>query len=245
MLPSTTPWLKQVGLRRAHILYGLLVLYGLLALVAAQTPAHAAASALDSATFGKGEAALQAVELAIARKAIQRDMPGADADKTWKWKISPEVARVLLWGGVIFGVVVIVMAMRDALPSWDRSRRPESVARDESLGVAGRDSMAVARLEADDLARAGCYAEAMHVLLLRSLAELRDKLKVTFADSLTSREILGRAPLGELGRAAFAEIVRAVERVVFGEAPANEAAYQACRENYEALRDSLFTPGRA
>jgi hypothetical protein len=105
--------------------------------------------------------------------------------------------------------------------------------------------MAAARLEADDLARAGRYAEAMHVLLLRSLAELRDKLKVTFADSLTSREILRRAPLGELGRAAFAEIVRAVERVVFGGARADAAAYQACRESYEALRRSLFTPGGA
>lgn len=242
MLPSTSiRRVKRMSLRRAHILF----LCGFLALVAAQTLARSAASPVNGATFGKGEAAIQAVELAIAREAIQRDMPGPDVDKAWTWKINPEIARVLLWGGVIFGAVVIVMAMHDALPGWDRSRRLESEARDESLGPSGRDPMAAARLEADDLARAGRYAEAMHMLLLRSLAELRDKLKVTFADSLTSREILRRAPLGEFGRSAFAEIVRAVERVVFGEARADEAAYQACRESYEALRRSLFTSGGA
>jgi Domain of unknown function (DUF4129) len=230
-----------MSLRRAHILS----LCGFLAFAAAETPARAAAPPGDGATFGEGEAAIRSVERAIARERIQRDMPAADADKEWTWRISPEVARVLLWGGVIFGVVVVVMAMREALPGWDRSRRLEAEAGRESLGAAGRDAMAAARLEADDLARAGRYAEAMHVLLLRSLAELRDKLKLTFADSLTSREILRRAPLGELGRAAFAEIVRAVERVVFGGARADEAAYRACRESYEALRRSLLTPGGA
>ena len=83
------------------------------------------------------------------------------------------------------------------------------------------------------------------MLLLRAFAELRDELKVTFADSLTSREILRRAPLDDLARAAFAHIVYAVERVVFGEARADEAAYQTCRESYEALRGSLFASGGA
>ena len=101
MLPSTSiRRAKRMSLRRAHILF----LCGFLALVAAQTLARSAASPGNGATFGKGEAAIQAVELAIAREAIQRDMPGPDADKAWTWKISPEIARVLLWGGVIFNV---------------------------------------------------------------------------------------------------------------------------------------------
>jgi len=224
-------------------LRGAYFLCGFLALVASQTTAHAAGSPKNGAPFGKSEPPIQAVTLAIEREAIQRDMPNQPS--AWTLVLCPEIARILLWGGVIFGSVVIVLAMRDALPGWGRSRLLEPGAEDGILRAGGPDAMAEGRLQADELARVGAYAAAMHVLLLRSFAELRDQLKVTFADSLTSREILRLAPLDDLGRAAFSEIVHAVEGVVFGEARADETAYQACRESYEALRGSLFASGGA
>ncbi len=43
---------------------------------------------------------------------------------------------------------------------------------------------------ADELAAEGRFVEAMHVLLLQALADMRRRLDEQFADSLTSREIL-------------------------------------------------------
>jgi hypothetical protein len=176
----------------------------------------------------------------LARDSLQRDLPQPQ-NPWWTLQLDPDLARWLLWGGVLFGAIVIVISMRDSLPAWDRSRRLSAA---ESLASGnGDDGLAAARLEADDLARAGRFGDAMHTLLLRAVEELRERLRVAFADSLTSREIVRRAPLDENGRLAFAAIVGSVEAVVFGEFGADEAAYRACSDNFEVLRHSLSVAG--
>jgi hypothetical protein len=176
------------------------------------------------------------VEAILAREAIQRDLP-MPSDAPRPFKLDPELVRWLLRAGVIVGIVVIVFSLRDSLPAWDRSRRLATS--DDGARRNSGETLAAAGLEADDLAGAGLYGEAMHMLLLRAVGELRDRLRVAFADSLTSREIARRAPLDERGRAAFAGIVGEVEAVVFGEFGADAAAYRACRDKFETLRDSL------
>lgn len=179
------------------------------------------------------------VESVLSRESIQRDLP-APAEAPSPFKLNPELVRWLLRAGVMVGVVVIALSLRDSLPAWDRSRR--LAAAEDGPERRGREALAAARLEADELARAGWYGEAMHVLLLRAVAELRERLRVAFADSLTSREIARRAPLDERGRAAFGGIVGDVEAVVFGEFEADAAAYDACRDKFETLRESLAAP---
>jgi hypothetical protein len=92
---------------------------------------------------------------------------------------------------------------------------------------------------ADELAREGRYAEAMHVLLLRGLADIRARLDEPFADSLTSREILRSTRLPERARDSLRDVVGRVEWTYFGEYPAGQEDYAACRVSFNALEQAL------
>jgi len=178
-----------------------------------------------------------ATQAAIRSRDVQTVLPVAP-EEAKSLSAPPWVADLLLWGAVIVGAATIALAMRDSLPAFDRSRRL-AVSEGGGAGASTADPMSAAQSEADELAARGRYAEAMHVLLLRALAEVRERLRVTFADSLTSREILRRAPLQSVARQAFAEIIGEVELTHFGDAVANRDDYFACRGQFEALRRSL------
>jgi hypothetical protein len=102
------------------------------------------------------------------------------------------------------------------------TRQPEQV-----LGVA------------DDLAAQGRFVEAMHVLLLQGLAEIRRRLDEQFADSLTSREILRSRHLSDDLRRPLRDVVDRVEWTYFGEHAAAREDYLACRESFGALARAL------
>jgi hypothetical protein len=144
-----------------------------------------------------------------------------------------------LWTLVILGALAIAYALRNSLPAWDRTRRLESEDDGERKFGPAKPSLEGARREAEDLAREGRFDEAMHVLLLRAVSELRDTLKLTIADSLTAREIQRRAPLDERGKSAFGRMVHAVEHVLFGQEAADANAYDACRGDFETFASSL------
>lgn len=189
------------------------------------------------------ESAQDIVERSISRLGIQAEMPGAVAKMPgwldWlKFNLSADTLRILLWGAVILGVAVTIWSLRDSLPVFSRSRRitaheAEAHAPDPS------SRMDEARLEADELADQGQYGEAMHVLLLKGLAEIRLRLGTSFAASLTSREILHRVSLPQAGGSALRAIVQSVEQTYFGGRPADREAYLGCREEFEALKRSL------
>ena len=77
------------------------------------------------------------------------------------------------------------------------------------------------------------------MLLLQALADMRSRLDVAIADSLTSREILRRAAVSPTAKSALQEIVGAVERAYFGDHPAGEHDYVACRDNFSAFVGAL------
>ncbi|CCD99805.1 conserved hypothetical protein [Bradyrhizobium sp. STM 3809] len=157
-----------------------------------------------------------------------------------RFELPPEVARLLLWGAVIVGTLVIAWSLRDSLPVISRSRK--IVARDpDAPPLTQADRMDEAQLEADVLARQGRYADAMHVLLLNSLSEIREVLGASFAVSLTSREILRSVQLSDIGRQSLTAIVRNVERTYFGGGHADLGDYSACRQSFEMLKHSLAT----
>lgn len=183
------------------------------------------------------------VRQSIGRLGLQVDMPVEIArPQGWfdwlKFDLSPDTIRIMLWGAVILGILVTIWSLRDSLPIFSRSRR--IVAR-EALPASSSPSsrMEDAQIEADDLARQGHYGEAMHVLLLKSLAEIRTRLGVSFAASLTSREIVRRVQLPLTGRGALAAIVQSVERTYYGGRPASHEDYSGCREEFDMLKRSL------
>ena len=89
--------------------------------------------------------------------------------------------------------------------------------------------------DADELARRGDYAEAIHTLLLRTLQELVKSAAVRVAPAMTSREILARVPLLADAREALAGLITAVEITHFGDEPANAADYERCRQQFHVF----------
>jgi hypothetical protein len=89
--------------------------------------------------------------------------------------------------------------------------------------------------EIERLARAGAYAEAIHLMLLRALEALRRQLGINWAKSMTSREIARRAELGPTDRRALRVLVGAVEISRFGGQNANEQVYRTCLDHYRLI----------
>ena len=89
--------------------------------------------------------------------------------------------------------------------------------------------------DAEGLARAHRYDEAVHVLLLRSIEELRAGGAFNPKSSLTSREILAAAPLAAAQRDLFALLVSKVEISLFGRTPLGQSDYELCAAGFREL----------
>jgi len=150
-------------------------------------------------------------------------------------RLPPEV----LWVIVAVALGAVLYSFRDMIPLL-RARGSEAWAETEEIAadIASRDATVVLAA-ADELAREGRYAEAMHVLLLRGLADIRARLDEPFADSLTSREILRSPRLPEQARDSLRDVVGRVEWTYFGEYPAGQEDYAACRVSFNALEQAL------
>lgn len=150
------------------------------------------------------------------------------------------LAEILLIFSVAAILVIVLLNFKDNLWSSSRARniRNSESEEAETIAVAGR--MDKAQYAADELAASGNYAEAMHVLLLQSVNELRLRLDMSIASSLTSREILHKVNLSAQGKEMFSDIVSRVEVSWFGFHTPGAEDYRACRESFEALTHSLM-----
>ncbi len=154
-----------------------------------------------------------------------------------RFSLPPET----LWVVVGLALGILAYMCRDLIPGL-RSGGAGAWDSDGPLPAADAASAdpAVVLEAADELAARGRYVEAMHVLLLRALAEIRQRSEEQFADSQTSREILRSAKLPDAARAALRDVIARVELTYFGERPAAETDYQACRASFNALIQALY-----
>lgn len=161
-----------------------------------------------------------------------------------EWLALPDgfgaVGQLLLWVLAFAGAALLILYLSNELPSLVerlRGKRDWDDLCGDRLGV--DPSLPIEEgaspRQADRLARDGYYREAVHVLLLCSLEELRRSLGAAFPESLTSREILEVASMSEPVRLALAPIVTVVELSHFGGRASNEAEYQACRRHFLQL----------
>jgi hypothetical protein len=165
---------------------------------------------------------------------LQTDLPHQRSIEPIKLQLPRELVWVLLACGAAF----VLYALRDSLV-WRRRADDDWGEAGPGGSVGGARSDADALAAADDLARQGRFVDAMHTLLLQSLADIRRRLGIEFADSLTSREILRGTRLPPQGRASLRAIVAAVEWTYFGGYPAALTDYNACRKSFEDLRQTL------
>jgi hypothetical protein len=152
-----------------------------------------------------------------------------------------DVVRFVLYAALVLGILFALWTIRDLFPSLGRRKLVAKDGEVELARDASVERMVEAQTEADELAHQGRIAEAMHALLLRSLIEVRKRLSVSFADSLTSREILIALSLPQVGKTSLADIIRRVEFVYFGDHHAAEQDYAACRASYELLTQAMQT----
>ena len=87
--------------------------------------------------------------------------------------------------------------------------------------------------EADALARNGKFAEAVHLLLFRSIEDIQTRQSGSVSRDLTAREIGRLETLPERPRKALSPIIQIVERSFFGGRDVDEGGWQEARASYE------------
>lgn len=192
-----------------------------------------------------GQAAEQ--QLVVAHRALlktsglQFDFSPAPAPPDMSWLqpiirfltfIGP-MLKYVFWGGLIVGAALILyLILRELVPdSW--FRKPVRVA---ATDWRPEPEQALALLlDADGLAEAGRFEEAIHLLLFRSIDDLAGRRPGAVKPALTSRDIAGLEVLPAEPRAAFTRLALAVERTFFGGQPAGAEAFGAARRDYEAF----------
>ena len=95
-------------------------------------------------------------------------------------------------------------------------------------GIGGRE-LADARAHrawAEELARAGRYAEALAHRFVALVLELERRRALAFHPSKTPAEYVGEARLDAAGRASLAELVARLYRHLFGGVPCDEGGYR-------------------
>lgn len=153
--------------------------------------------------------------------------------------------RALLLGlAVVVVVLVALWAARELMPRDEDVELPPDDA--EPPGPAETAAIIERPLgDADELARRGELAEAIHALLLRTLEELVRTAAVRVERSHTSREILARVPLHADARDALAGLIAAVELTHFGDEPASAADYERCRQQFHRFAAAFRAGGLA
>lgn len=207
--------------------------------IEAKLPAAGADQAAPSGpTF---ESAHQAL---AADKTLQFEMKGVEPPPSPPGWLQPLIDflsamgplfKFIFWLGLAALVVAVLWfiareLIRIRLP--DRTRKLHI----DDDGWRPAPAAALALLsDADALAAEGRFAEAVHLLLLRSINDIDGRLPNTVRPALTARDIAGLSRLPAAARPAFDRIARVVESSLFGGRPVDRAAFADCRAAYETF----------
>lgn len=148
------------------------------------------------------------------------------------------VLGYLLAAIVIFAILAgLYMVFGESL-SLRRRQKEKAVAPDVSIMPDLRPEQARARAlleDADALAAQGRFAEAVHLLLFRSIDDIQEKKTGLIGRSLTAREIGALDDIPNWIRDALAPIIRIVERSFFGGQEVTEAGWRDARQSYHSF----------
>lgn len=143
----------------------------------------------------------------------------------------------VFWGMLILGAAMILYFLGRELiatrwPAFKRHKGPTLGAED------WRPSVAKARTlleDADRLAAAGRFAEAVHLILFRSIEDIEVKRPDLISPALTSRDIAQLEGVPQVVRQTFSQIARVVERSFFGGRAVGAEEFAQCRQAYEGF----------
>ena len=196
------------------------------------------ASDAFTASEGKLAAAHQAL---LHTKGLQLDFkaaPPQPAPPAWLEGFFQALAalapilKFLFWGGLALGAALIVWFVANEVLATRRRKDPAAAPAD------WRPEPERARAlleEADRLAAAGRFGEAIHILLFRSIDDLTGRRPGLVRPALTSRDIAGLDQMPTQARGAFARIADRVERNIFGGRPVSPEDFAHARGDYETF----------
>ncbi len=151
------------------------------------------------------------------------------------FSVPAEVMTVLMWGAVAAFVLVILFLIAREVGALDWTRKRPQAPPGEPL-YRPEAQVALALLaDADALAAEGRYEEAVHVLLLRSVEDMRRWRPRAVEPSFTSRDLSGLAILPPAARDAFSAMARLVETSLFGGRAVGQEGFAESRRAYEAF----------
>ena len=111
---------------------------------------------------------------------------------------------------------------------WRITRPTARTPAEGAEGIGGRElaDARAHRARAEELARAGRYAEALAYRFVALVLELERRRALAFHPSKTPAEYVGEARLDAAGRASLAELVARLYRHLFGGVPCDEGGYR-------------------
>lgn len=145
------------------------------------------------------------------------------------------VLKYVFWGGLGVGLVMICWFIaRDLL----RARRGEplgatQLGKDATAWRPSREKAAALLSDADALAAEGRFADAVHLILIRSIDDFAGHRPGAVKPALTSRDLARADAMPEAARRTFAIIAEAVERSLFGGRAVDADGFAHCRRAYE------------
>ena len=184
----------------------------------------------------------------LADKSIQFDLPMRQAEPRelpdWLKALAQAVDRFVRWVGDGWGVIgwiaiavvvaVLLFALVPGLRNWLLAmlRRGRSDAAEEPQWAPTEHQARALLEEADALAAAARYDEAVHLILFRSIDDIAAWRGELVRPSFTSRDIAKAEGLQGEARGVFARIVAAVERSWFGGRALGPGDWEAARADY-------------
>lgn len=147
-------------------------------------------------------------------------------------ELKSDIAGTILW--ILLGIVGIAVAVVIGRELMQRPAVGKPVANDPALPPPDPLRIEAGTLDdAERLARDGRFAEAIHVLLLRTFDDIGRQAALPKA--FTSREILARVRTADDARQALGHLVTSVELCIFGGAEPGADDYARCRASFERV----------
>jgi len=166
-----------------------------------------------------------------ARAEPESDTGGASGGGgTWLWLLAGLIGAALL----AYVLLLLYRARRTVETAKLPGRRKRKIQKPAQVpALAALQTIEPTILdEADALAGAGRYGEAIHFLLLNGLEDVARRTSRRIPPALTNRELVLALPLAEALSGALSVLVRLSERSHFGGAALSAADYRLSREKF-------------
>jgi hypothetical protein len=177
----------------------------------------------------------------LAEPGLQFDFPVVEPPRPPGWLVAllraleflGPALEILFWGGVILvaGAIVFFFAREAIKARWPQRKQIT----DPRANVHWQPKAARARTllaDADRLAAEGRYAEAVHLLLFRSIDDIEEWRPHVLKPDLTSRDIGMLEILPPEARRTFQRIAETVEASFFGGGDVDARMFTECRHAY-------------